>query len=67
MTKIVNDNIKHQNLLELEKVSEGKVTTVFMPDADGDMKEYRVRNYYDLKQKNLKLTLLVLHHQIKTI
>ena len=45
MTKIVNDNIKHQNLLELEKVSEGKVTTVFMPDADGNMKEYRVRNY----------------------
>ena len=45
--KIYNENIKHQNLLELEKVSEGKITTVLMPDDDGDMKEFKIRTYYD--------------------
>ena len=58
MTKIVNDNIKHQNLLELEKVSEGKVTTVFMPDADGNMKEYRVRNYYDYDTQKFETDII---------
>ena len=45
--KIYNENIKHQNLLELEKVSEGKITTVLMPDDDGNMKEFKIRTYYD--------------------
>ena len=45
--KIYNENIKHQNLLELEKVSEGKITTVLMPDEDGNMKEFKIRTYYD--------------------
>ena len=58
MTKIANDNIKHQNLLELEKVSEGKVTTVFMPDADGNMKEYRVRNYYDYDTQKFETDII---------
>jgi hypothetical protein len=56
--KIYNENIKHENLLELEKVTEGKVTTVFMPDADGNMKEFRVRNYYDYDTKDFETKII---------
>tara|TARA_Y100000296_G_scaffold21683_1_gene25700 strand:- start:416 stop:1114 length:699 start_codon:yes stop_codon:yes gene_type:complete len=45
--KIYNENIKHQNLLELEKVSEGKITSILMPDEDNNFKEYKIRTYYD--------------------
>ena len=56
--KIYNENIKHENLLELEKVTEGKVTTVFMPDADGNMKEFRVRNYYDFDKGEFETDII---------
>tara|TARA_R100001163_G_C5060040_1_gene196794 strand:- start:232 stop:2094 length:1863 start_codon:yes stop_codon:yes gene_type:complete len=56
--KIYNENIKHENLLELEKVTEGKVTTIFMPDADGNMKEYRVRNYYDFDKGEFETDII---------
>jgi len=45
--KIYNENLKHENLLELEKVSEGKITTILMPDDDNNFKEYKIRTYYD--------------------
>jgi hypothetical protein len=45
--KIYNENLKHENLLELEKVSEGKITSVLMPDDDNNFKEYKIRTYYD--------------------
>jgi len=56
--KIYNENIKHENLLELEKVTEGKVTTVFMPDADGNMKEFRVRNFYDFDKGEFETDII---------
>ena len=45
--KIYNENLKHENLIELEKVSEGKITSVLMPDDDNNFKEYKIRTYYD--------------------
>jgi len=56
--KIYNENIKHENLIELQKVTEGKVTTIFMPDNDGNMREFRVRNYYDFDKGEFETDII---------
>ena len=40
-----NDWQKHLNLVNLEKVSTGKTTTIMMPDADGNVKAHKVQVY----------------------
>jgi hypothetical protein len=52
--KIENDAIKHFNNMELNKVTEGKITTVVMKDTDGDFKEFKVRTYYDFDEGTYK-------------
>ena len=56
--KIYNENVKHENLLELEKVSEGKITTVLMPDDAGNMKEYKIRTFYDYDTKQYETDVI---------
>jgi len=56
--KIYNENLKHENLLELEKVSEGKITSILMPDDDNNFKEYKVRTYYDFDTKEYETDII---------
>jgi len=45
VVKSNNDWQKHLNLVNLEKVSTGKTTTIMMPDADGNVKAHKVQVY----------------------
>ena len=56
--KANNDWQKHLNLVKLEQVDKGKTTTIFMPDENGDMKEFKVQVHYNFEDGKFDKTIL---------
>ena len=53
-----NDWQKHLNLVKLEQVDKGKTTTIFMPDENGNMKEFKVQVHYNFETGKFDKTIL---------
>ena len=53
-----NDWQKHLNLVNLEKVSTGKTTTIMMPDEDGNVKAHKIQVYLNKESGEFETKVL---------
>jgi hypothetical protein len=56
--KTNNDWQKHLNLVDLEKVSTGKTTSIMMPDSDGNLKETKIHVFLNKESGEFETKVL---------
>lgn len=56
--KANNDWQKHLNLVKLQQVDKGKTTTIFMPDENNNMKEFKVQVHFNFETGKFDKTIL---------